>query len=85
MKREIVGWAIYIEREREREAYFFLDSEGIDVCKENGEVIGKSPKAGLKVVGQVAVSRVATAVPVMLFPPLAMIFLQRFRMFQSTS
>jgi len=51
--------------------------EGIDVKDHNEDVIGKSKKAGLSAVSQVAISRIATALPVLTFPPIIMGFLEK--------
>ncbi|KAL0097651.1 Tricarboxylate/iron carrier [Phycomyces blakesleeanus] len=44
--------------------------DGIDVYTAEGESVGKSKKAGLAAVSQVAISRVLTTAPVLIVPPL---------------
>jgi len=51
--------------------------EGIIIKDENGNVLGKSAKAGLNAVGQVAVSRVVITLPVLTIPPLIMGYLEK--------
>lgn len=56
--------------------------DGIEVKDEEGNSYGKSKKAGLSAVTQVAVTRTLTAVPVMIFPPLAQSIFERTRLYQ---
>lgn len=49
--------------------------DGINVFTEEGEEVGKSKKAGLSAVSQVAISRILTNAPVLILPP---ILLSRF-------
>ncbi|TPX64957.1 hypothetical protein SpCBS45565_g05494 [Spizellomyces sp. 'palustris'] len=51
--------------------------DGIDVQDKDGTTLGKSTKAGVNAVGQVAISRVATAFPVVFIPGLIMTRLER--------
>lgn len=44
--------------------------DGIDVFTKDGDKIGKSKKAGVSAVSQVAISRVLTNAPVLIIPPL---------------
>jgi tricarboxylate carrier len=52
-------------------------SEGIVVKDEHGEVLGKSPTAGMRAVTQVAISRVIITMPVLTIPPLIMGYLEK--------
>ncbi|KAF9564442.1 hypothetical protein BGW38_008929 [Lunasporangiospora selenospora] len=45
-------------------------SEGIDVYDHEGKSVGKSQKAGLSAITQVAISRILTNFPVLTIPPL---------------
>ncbi|CDS09661.1 hypothetical protein LRAMOSA02338 [Lichtheimia ramosa] len=47
-------------------------TNGIDVYTEDNEKVGKSKKAGLAAVSQVAISRVLTNAPALVIPPLAL-------------
>jgi len=51
--------------------------QGISVSDENGKELGKSKKAGLYALSQVAFSRVATSFPCLLFPPLIMNYVDK--------
>ncbi|KAI8969829.1 Tricarboxylate/iron carrier [Pilobolus umbonatus] len=51
--------------------------EGIDVFTKEGESVGKSKKAGMSAVSQVAISRVLTNAPVLIIPPLLLAQLQK--------
>ena len=44
--------------------------DGIDVFTKDGDKVGKSKKAGVSAVSQVAISRVLTNAPVLIIPPL---------------
>ena len=46
--------------------------EGINVFTAEGESVGKSKKAGMAAVGQVAISRILTNAPVLIIPPLVL-------------
>ncbi|KAJ3172304.1 hypothetical protein HK101_011160, partial [Irineochytrium annulatum] len=52
-------------------------TEGISVLDKDGNVVGKSQKAGFNAISQVAVSRVATAFPAVFLPGLIMTRLER--------
>jgi tricarboxylate carrier len=56
-------------------------TDGIDVCDEDGRVVGKSTAAGWRAVSQVAVSRVLTALPCLTLPPLVMSVFERTRLY----
>ncbi|KAI8149437.1 putative mitochondrial transport protein fsf1 [Fennellomyces sp. T-0311] len=58
-------------------------SEGIDVYTEDNERVGKSKKAGLAAISQVALSRILTNAPVLVFPPLILDRLQQKPYFQA--
>ncbi|KAI9240207.1 MAG: Tricarboxylate/iron carrier [Podila humilis] len=47
-------------------------SEGIDVYDHEGKSVGKSQKAGMSAITQVAISRVLTNFPVLTIPPLVL-------------
>ncbi|KAF9326045.1 hypothetical protein BG006_010501, partial [Podila minutissima] len=47
-------------------------SEGIDVYDHEGKSVGKSQKAGMSAISQVAISRVLTNFPVLTIPPLVL-------------
>ncbi|KAG0325730.1 hypothetical protein BGZ99_000250 [Dissophora globulifera] len=47
-------------------------SEGIDVYDHEGKSVGKSQKAGLSAITQVAISRVLTNFPILTIPPLVL-------------
>lgn len=47
-------------------------SEGIDVYDEEGKSMGKSQKAGVSAITQVAISRILTNFPVLTIPPLVL-------------
>ncbi|KAF8934939.1 Tricarboxylate/iron carrier [Dissophora ornata] len=47
-------------------------SEGIDVYDQEGQSVGKSQKAGLSAISQVAISRILTNFPVLTIPPLVL-------------
>ncbi|KAF9408905.1 hypothetical protein BGZ94_002151 [Podila epigama] len=47
-------------------------SEGIDVYDHEGKSVGKSQKAGLSAITQVAISRILTNFPVLTIPPLVL-------------
>ncbi|KAF9159492.1 hypothetical protein DFQ27_003240 [Actinomortierella ambigua] len=47
-------------------------SDGIDVYDKDGQSVGKSQKAGLTAITQVAISRVLTNFPVLTIPPLVL-------------
>jgi hypothetical protein len=51
--------------------------DGIAVTDASGNVIGKSQTAGYQAIGQVAISRVATAFPVVFVPGMIMSQLER--------
>ncbi|KAJ3386546.1 Splicing factor 3B subunit 1 [Lobulomyces angularis] len=51
--------------------------EGIDVRDKEGNVLGKSKEAGKHAITQVAISRVATSFPLLIFPPFIMSQLQK--------
>ncbi|KAJ3152936.1 hypothetical protein HDU86_005391 [Geranomyces michiganensis] len=51
--------------------------DGIDVLDADGNTIGKSTVAGRHAIAQVAISRVATSFPIMVFPSLVMARLDR--------
>jgi len=57
--------------------------EGIDVKDKNGDVVGKSPKAGILACSQVASSRVMTALPCLTFPPIIMGVLEKTKFVRS--
>jgi hypothetical protein len=48
------------------------NSEGIDVYDHEGKSVGKSQKAGMSAITQVAISRVLTNFPVLTIPPLVL-------------
>jgi hypothetical protein len=50
--------------------------EGISVRDSDGNEYGKSKKAGVTALSQVAVSRCLTSLPCLVFPPLIMQFMQ---------
>ncbi|KAL7750020.1 Sideroflexin FSF1 [Sorochytrium milnesiophthora] len=56
--------------------------EGIAVQDEHGAVVGKSRRAGFQAVSQVAVSRIATALPCLTIAPLVMARLERTAFFR---
>lgn len=58
-------------------------TEGIAVTDEQGNVVGKSPKAGLSAVSQVAISRVLTNAPTLIIPPLVLASLQKTSIFRA--
>lgn len=57
-------------------------TEGINVTDENGNIVGSSTKAGFQAVSQVAVSRVLTAFPALVLPPLILSRLETMRFMQ---
>jgi len=56
---------VYIMRRNEMK-------EGIQVTDDEGNPLGLSPKAGKRAVAQVALSRVLTSLPALVFPPVVM-------------
>jgi len=52
-------------------------STGINVFNSEGDVVGRSPRAGLYAVSQVALSRILSSFPVMVVPPLVLAQLQK--------
>ncbi|KAI9489683.1 Tricarboxylate/iron carrier [Zychaea mexicana] len=58
-------------------------TQGIDVYDENDECVGKSKKAGLAAVSQVALSRILTNAPTLVVPPLIMDHLAQKPFFQT--
>jgi len=61
---------VYIMRRNEMK-------EGIQVKDKDGHILGQSPTAGKRAVKQVAISRVATALPALVLPPIVMAGLDR--------